>query len=108
MLAEYDAGRIDLTCFRGRSSFTLVEQAAEHFVRAEFALDALDAIASIESLGDGQVAVQLADGVRGGGDKSIVVTVEKARLPAPTPLTCKGAEGLTYPEFRLVAIEPRA
>jgi hypothetical protein len=108
VLAEYDAGRIDLTCFRGRSSLTLVEQAAEHFVRTELALDTLDAIASIESLGDGQVAVQLADGADGHGGKTIVVTVEKARVPAPTPLTCKGAEGLTYPEFRLVAIEPRS
>jgi hypothetical protein len=104
VLADFDAGRIDLACFRGRSTLNLVEQAAEHFVRHEFALDTIDAIASIESLGDGQVAVRLADGPR--GEKSVVVTVEKTRLPAPTPLTCKGAEGLTFPEFRLLAIEP--
>ena len=106
VLAAYDAGRIDLAWFRGRSSLNLVEQAAEHFVRTELALDTLDAIASIESIGDGQVAVGLADGAR--GDKTVVVTVEKARRPAPTPLTCKGAEGLTFPEFRLVALAPRS
>jgi hypothetical protein len=32
----------------------------------------------------------------------------RSRVPAPTPLTCKGVEGLTYPSFRLDAIEPRA
>ena len=35
VLAEFDAGRLDLARFRGRSTFTLVEQAAEHFVRTE-------------------------------------------------------------------------
>jgi hypothetical protein len=108
VLTEYDAGRIDLPHFRGRSTSTIVEQAAEHFVRAEFALDRLDAITSIESLGNGQVSVRLADGGHGNADTTVVVTVEKARVPAPTPLTCKGAEGLTFPEFRLVAIEPRS
>ena len=90
VLAAYDAGRIDLAWFRGRSTLNLVEQAAEHFVRTEFALDTLDAIVD-------RVDRRRAGGRRARrrrpGDKTVVVTVEKARRPAPTPLTCKGAEG---------------
>ena len=40
--------------FRGRSTFRLAEQAAEHFVRAETGLDALDAVRSVEALDDGR------------------------------------------------------
>ncbi len=100
VLAAFEDGRIDLAHYRGRSTQSLVEQAAEHFVRTERSLDAIDAIGRVESLGNGQVSVQLA-----GEDGSLVVTVERARVPAETPLTCKGAEGLTYPAFHLAAIE---
>ena len=103
VLEEFDAGRLDLVKFRGRSTFSLVEQAAEHFVRTELALDAVDAIRTIESLGNGHLRVQVG---RDGHDEAVLVTVERARLSADTPLTCKGAEGLTYPAFRLASIEP--
>jgi hypothetical protein len=105
VLAAFDDGRLDLRWFRGRTTFGLVEQAAEHFVRAEYSLDALDAIAAAESLGDGRVAVRLTDRADPAPASSLVVTVERTRVPAPTPLTCKGAEGLDYPSFALVAIE---
>jgi hypothetical protein len=108
VLAEYDAGRLELAHFRGRSTFTLVEQAAEHFVRVELGLTALDAIASVEPLDGDQVAVRLAAEADAADGKELVVTLSRGRVPAPTPLTCKGAEGLSYPSFRLVAIEPRA
>ncbi len=108
VLAEYDAGRLDLEQFRGRSTFTLVEQAAEHFVRVELGLTALGAIASAETLDGGRVAVRLAADADGDDGKELVVSLTRSRVPAPTPLTCKGAEGLTYPSFRLDAIEPRA
>jgi hypothetical protein len=97
VLGEFDAGRLDLDSFRGRSTFSLVEQAAEHFVRAELALDAVDAIRSVESLGNGELRVRIG---RNGHDESVRVTVERSRVPANTPLTCKGVEGLTYPTFR--------
>jgi hypothetical protein len=103
VLAEFDAGRLDLDHFRGRSTFNLVEQAAEHFVRTELGLDAVEAIRSVESLGNGRVRMLVGGD---GDDKSLVVTVERAPVPSPTPLTCKGADGLTYPAFRLGAIEP--
>ena len=105
VLAAFEDGRIDLAHYRGRSTQSLVEQAAEHFVRTEHSLDAIDAIARVESLGNGQVSVRLAGHE---DDDSLVVTLERTRVPSPTPLTCKGAEGLAYPEFRLAAIDERA
>jgi hypothetical protein len=102
VLEQFDAGRLDLDGFRGRSTLNLVEQAAEHFVRTEFSLDAVDAIRSAESLGNGQVQVRVG---HGGHDDTLLVTVERSRVPADTPLTCKGVEGLTYPVFRLASIE---
>jgi hypothetical protein len=104
VLEEFDAGRLDLGCFRGRSTFNLVEQAAEHFVRTELGLTAVDAIRSIEPLENGQVGVQVS---RDGRDESVIVIVERSRVPANTPLTCKGVEGLTYPAFRLASLDPR-
>jgi hypothetical protein len=103
VLASFAAGRIDLATYRGRSTHSLIEQAAEHFVRAERSLDAVDAFSRVESLGNGQVSVRLAGDAE--DDPAFVVTVERSRVPSPSPLTCKGAEGLTYPAFRLVAIE---
>ena len=102
ILGAHDAGRLDLATFRGRSTFRLAEQAAEHFVRAERGLDAVDAIRSIEALGDGRHRVVVDDG---GVTVAYLVTVERIETPAPTPLTCKGAPGLTYPSFRLLALE---
>jgi hypothetical protein len=104
VLEELDAGRVDLDHFRGRSTFSLVEQAAEHFVRTELSLAAVDAIRSVESLGNGQVRLRVG---REGRDETLLVAVERSRVPANTPLTCKGAEGLTYPVFRLASIEPQ-
>jgi hypothetical protein len=103
VLAEHDAGRLDLDAFRGRSTFTIVEQAAEHFVRTELGLAALDAIRSAESVGNGQVRVEVD---RDGHEESLLVTVDRSRVPAATALTCKGVEGLTYPAFRLASVEP--
>jgi hypothetical protein len=102
VLAEFDDGRLDLAHFRGRSTLSLVEQAAEHFVRIELALDAVDAIRSVESLGNGRVRMVVGGD---GDDKALVVTVERSRVPSPTPLTCKGVDGLSYPTFRLGTVE---
>jgi hypothetical protein len=103
VLSSFDAGRLELDSFRGRSTFTLPEQAAEHAVRREMGLDALDAVEGVDTLGDGQVRVRIN---AGDGRRAVVVTVQRSRVPSPTPLTCRGAEGLSYPAFAAVAIAP--
>jgi hypothetical protein len=73
---------------------SLVEQAAEHFVRGDLGLTGLDDVTSLRSLGGGRVEVDVA------GAGTVTVTVARDSLLSPTPLTCKGAEGLSYPVFR--------
>ncbi|MET0146355.1 MAG: sucrase ferredoxin [Ilumatobacteraceae bacterium] len=101
ILAAHDDGRLDLANFRGRSTFRLAEQAAEHYVRVESGLDGLAAVQSVEPLGDGRirVLVDAADHVA-----TYVVTIERTTAPSSSPLTCKGDEGLSYPSFHLVAM----
>ncbi len=43
VLDAHDSGRLELDVFRGRSTFRLHEQAAEHHVRRQLGVDALDA-----------------------------------------------------------------
>ena len=99
ILAALDEGRLDLANLRGRSALSLVEQAAEHFVRTELGLDELDAVVALRSGADERVELDLADGT------ALVVVIERVRRPSPTPLTCKGADGLAYPAFRLAALQ---
>ena len=101
VLDALDHGRLDLEGFRGRSTFRLAEQAAEHFVRVARELDALDAVRGIERVDDSTLRV---DVVEDGEPATYRVTIERTTVPAATPLTCTGKEGLTYPSFRLVAL----
>ena len=98
VLTAHDQGRLALDDFRGRSTFRLPEQAAEHFVRRELGIDALDAVRSIERLDDERLRVDVdLDGSHAAYD----VVVERTAVPAPSPLTCTGKDGLSYPEFSL-------
>jgi hypothetical protein len=98
VLDAHDCGRLDLDGFRGRSTFRLPEQAAEHFVRRELGLDALDAVRSVERVDDERLRVEVdVDGQLATYD----VAVERTAVPAPTPLTCTGKHGLSYPAFHL-------
>ncbi len=99
ILDGLDEGRLDLANFRGRSALTLAEQAAEHFARTGLGLDRLDDVVAIRTVDDGRVELDLADG------RAAVVALERSRRPSPTPLTCKGAEGLSYPELGLTGLE---
>lgn len=99
VLAAFAEGRLHLEHFRGRSTLTLVEQAAEHFARTELGLDAIDAVRSVRTPGQGRVELDLA------GASSVTVHVRQRVVPSPTPLTCKGADGLSYPAFDLERIE---
>jgi hypothetical protein len=101
ILGALDAGRLDLGNFRGRSALTLAEQAAEHFTRTELGLDGLDDVVAIRTSDAGRIELDLADG------RAAVVSLERSRRPSPTPLTCKGAEGLSYPTLDLAGLELR-
>ena len=61
----------------------------------------LDAVQSVESLDDGRIRVHVD---AGGHHATYVVAIARTTAPSPTPLTCKGDDGLTYPAFHLVAM----
>lgn len=104
MLGKLVAGELDLDHFRGRSSLTFVEQAAEHFVRRELGLDSVGAVVSVRRRRDhpdasrrvAVVDVDLHDGT------TFEVELERSAQPAPDPLTCSGSAGVSQPVHRLV------
>jgi len=98
VLTAHDDGRLDLESLRGRSTLTLVEQAAEHFARAELELDRLAAVTGVTTTSPGRVSVALGDG------RIVDVVVERKLVVAPSPLTCKGRDGLDYPVFVLAGL----
>jgi hypothetical protein len=97
LLELFDDGRIDLSHFRGRTAFSLAEQAVEHFVRAEFGIDALEGVIVERRAPDGTFPVRLAD-------RTVQVRVRRRLVSVPEPLTCKGPAGQLVPEFTLDAI----
>jgi len=101
VVAAHDAGRLDLANYRGRSTYRLAEQAVEHHVRKALGLDSLDAIASIGHDDDGPYRVVVRDG---DGERILRFDVARDAVPSPTPLTCKGDEGLQYPSFTVTEL----
>lgn len=99
VLGALDDGRLALDHLRGRAGFTLLEQAAEHLLRAERGLDAVDAVTAARTRDDGVVELDLADG------STVAVTVERSRYDVPSPLTCKGPADQRVPTYRLVSID---
>jgi hypothetical protein len=99
VLAAHDAGRLQLAGFRGSTTSRLIEQAAEHHVRATLRLDRLDAVRAIERLDDHAVRITVLT-----PDGPAVCTLLMARddVPASTPLTCKGRPGQHYPVFHVL------
>ena len=117
VLEAYEDGRIHLSNYRGRSTLGFTQQAAEYFVRTEVGLDRLDAVGGVHRLeqpkqGDGastlRFRVATGRGTADGHPRSIDdvvgydVTLERTTQPSPTPLTCKGNDGVSYPVYRLV------
>lgn len=99
VLHGLDENRVELASLRGRAALTMIEQAAEHFVRSELGLDGVDAITAVRQ-GDGNVVdldLDTGDTVR--------VTIERSRISATTPLTCTGPPDQQYPTYRLAGLE---
>jgi hypothetical protein len=98
LLEAFDAGRIDLARFRGRTSLSLAEQAVEHFVRRELGVDALDALAIEGRDDDGAFAVRVAE-------RTARVRIRRRMVSIAEPLTCLGRPDQLVPSFSLVSIE---
>lgn len=97
VLSALDDGRIDLSRYRGRTCFSLVEQAVEHFVRGELAIDAIDGVVVESRAADGSFLVQLRD-------RRVNVRVRRRMVSVAEPLTCKGRGDQLVPTFDLVSI----
>jgi hypothetical protein len=105
VLAAHDTGRLELTGFRGRTTSRLIEQAAEHHVRATLRLERLDAVRAIERPDDHTVRITV---LTSDGLAVCTLLLEREDVPASTPLTCKGRPGQHYPAFHVLqmAVEP--
>ena len=95
--APLDAGRIELERFRGRTTYSLAEQAVEHFVRAELGVDGIDAV-----IVNGRRRRRRLPGPRRRSDAR--VRVARRLVSVTEPLTCAGRPGQLVPEFHLVSI----
>jgi hypothetical protein len=102
------ARRVPVALLRGRSSFSMATQAAQHFARGEragdggAASDGFDDLLPIAeaAVGEGEWRVTLADGTG-----SVVVTVRREFSDEPVRLTCHAPEPRTFPGFRLLGVE---
>ena len=86
-----------LPLFRGRTSFSLAEQAVEHFVRRELDIDAVDGVVIDPQAADGSFPVRLAD-------RLVHVRVRRRLVSVAEPLTCKGKPDQLVPTFTLESI----
>ncbi|HEX4983616.1 MAG TPA: sucrase ferredoxin [Ilumatobacteraceae bacterium] len=97
VLSALDEGRIDLARFRGRTSFSLAEQAVEHFVRGELGIDAVDGVVIGRQADDGSFPVRTAD-------RLLHVRVRRRLESVAEPLTCRGKADQVVPTFTLESI----
>ncbi|MGH9137243.1 MAG: sucrase ferredoxin [Acidimicrobiales bacterium] len=105
VIEAYERGEIHLDHYRGRSTLRFMEQAAEFFARRELGLTRIGAVLDVKPIGergDGTFAVRVADA--GSRPETVTVTVVRADVDAPTPLTCTGPSGLTTPTYQVGVI----
>jgi hypothetical protein len=94
VIGEYEAGRIALDHYRGRSCYDFVTQAAEHFVRRRHGLRGID---DLTLVGRDGVMVEFADPV--GDVHRVRVVVGLAG--EPRPLTCHAHQTSRPPTFEV-------
>lgn len=105
LLEQHTRRRLALDNYRGRSSLSFAEQAAEYFVRQEHGIDDIDAVIGVRRDAErGEYLVDVAGGEAndGAGAHRFTVSLRRTMSPSPTPLTCKGIDGLDYPTYRLL------
>lgn len=98
LLSGLDDDRLDLAHFRGRTSYTLTEQAVEHFVRTELGIVQLDAVVVERRDDDGAFPVRLPD-------RTVRVRVRRTMTNVADPLTCKGTPDQLVPTYTLLSID---
>lgn len=99
LVESLDAGRIELAHFRGRTSYTLAEQAVEHFVRNRFEIDTFDGVIVEPGGGNGTFRVRIDDGV-------VEVRIRRHFESVSEPLTCTGTPDQLVPVYELESISP--
>jgi len=104
LLQLHDDRRLQLDNYRGRSTFSLGDRAAEYFVRREHGIDGIDAVTDVAF--DAELGAYVVD-VGNHTDnmaQRLAVSLRRTISPSPTPLTCKGLDGLSYPTYRLLEL----
>ncbi|MDT9591931.1 sucrase ferredoxin [Nocardioides zeae] len=103
----YLRGRLDLPHFRGRSTRTMAEQAAEHAVRVELGVDRIEALATSGHHTDGDEHVVT---VTVGGQAYLVSVREQPVAPGGVLHGCTGgaepATWRTWTHARIERLEP--
>ena len=102
LVAEYEAGRLDLSHHRGRSIHPRLLQAAEHFLRESMGLTGLDDLTVVEyrrsSHDQAEVVFRVPEGI------DYRVQVGARELHEPEYLTCRAEEpgrGIAYDRLSL-------
>jgi hypothetical protein len=103
VVRAYRGGRIALDRFRGRSSYPMAIQAAEHYIRVELDLDAVDVMTLVEHRTDDGEVKAVFDVAEGGRYE---VRVRRG-LGDPMRLTCHAADEQSPIRWELETINPR-
>ncbi|MFV0525926.1 MAG: sucrase ferredoxin [Acidimicrobiales bacterium] len=98
ILAAFDDGRLTLDRFRGRTTFSLAEQAVEHYVRAHTGDDGADSVRMVGRDQDRRWLARV-------GDRIYAVRIRQRMVAVAEPLTCQGPPDRRTPEFTLRSIE---
>lgn len=107
LIDEVDGGVLNLTHFRGRSSYRLEEQAIEHRVREELGVSGIDAVRIGAVDGDGRYPVTVVEGdAEGQSVRRFLVGVRRRMTLIADPVTCHGTPNQRTPVFDVGEITP--
>jgi hypothetical protein len=102
LIAEYEAGRLDLAHHRGRSIHPRLVQAAEHFVRESRDLTGLDDLTVLEYRRPSHDHAEVV--FRAPGEIDYRVQVAARVLPQPEFLTCRAEEPGRHVTYDLLSL----
>ncbi len=100
IVADYSDGRINLAHYRGRSTLSYMEQAAEQALREHLGVDAVNEI-RIERIVSSNTVV-----ARVGETKVYEIVMRRETLMSVEPLTCRGTPNQRVDRFTATEIRP--